>query len=142
MNQTAKKPRLTAAERRAAQAQEALAREQETWANFGVKYHERMMAAMWRYMNTPSVFSVTRKDDSSQAYVFLSHAGYESEHELPVKLPQSYSWELISELESVERNLERYDEHQREQERLAQVRRDALAKLSGEELAVLGIKAY
>ncbi len=135
-----KKPRPTAAERRALREREEQARTAEVWTQFGATYHERMMAAMWRFMTTPSYFSVARKDEGSKVYVFLSNVGFESENELPVHLPQHYDWELISALEQVERDLERYDEQQREQERLAKVRRDALAKLSSEELSVLGIK--
>lgn len=135
-----KKARKTAAEKRA----EALAEQERKlsveWAEFSVTYVTKLLTLIHYFMKngqySPWYWTVNQTDSG----FLFSSLDSRTEIELPLILPEKYSWEIIDAVNSLNRAIEDREYELIEAQRKANLKTAALAKLTKEEQELLGIK--
>lgn len=132
--------RKSAAERQAEQQAKRLEMEAFEWSELAKTYAERFARLMFEYSTKPrAVFKVTRTEDPN-VYLFESWQDWSDEFTLPARLPSEYNEQLIMDLASAERALNRAEEVEAEENRRRQLKASALAKLTEEERQILELK--
>jgi len=132
--------RENAATRKAREEREKI----EAFAKVKAEHSERLMMLMSNYANLPG-FSFTADADGEQtaslAFVFKTSeyipGVWETEYHIPAELQ---TWDDYYELENAERVVSSYHVYVAEEDRKAQVRSEALAKLNKEERQLLGLE--
>lgn len=121
-----------------AQRDERLEAEREAYrAEFVAEYPQRLTRLVFEFATLWSVPRVKRYDENS--YVFMSEDSrntWNSEWVLPDVLT-NYRQDVYDNMETVEQEVQYYKDYLAEQERKANVRANALAKLTAEERELL-----
>lgn len=130
--------RKTAAERRAEAEQARKESEAATWAEFVKSYPARFANAMYDFLTNSPALAVKRLDENSFEF-YRNDQAYYDPRTLPAVLPETYSWELIYALESVENQVEELRAERDAEWRRMQTRAAALAKLTPEEREALDL---
>lgn len=121
-----------------AQRDERLEAEREAYrAEFVAEYPQRLTRLVFEFATLWSVPRVKRYDENS--YVFMSEDSrntWNSEWVLPDVLT-NYRQDVYDNMETVEQEVQYYKDYLAEQERKANVRANALAKLTSEERELL-----
>ena len=130
--------RETAKERYARVATETAEREAKEWAEFTATYPVRFANLLFKYMELSYAQFVVKKLDNETYSFFREDHAWRS-YELKVTPPVNYSWEYMDFMNSADAYLADYYAELAEAERKADVRRNALTKLSAEERELLGV---
>lgn len=130
--------RLTRAQREAREAAE----HQAAWEKFREEYPQRFAKVLFAFTRLAASgatvdrepFQVNQLDEETYAFGhdYVNAA-------LKVTTPVNQNWDVLWLLERLEGVVESYDRAQAEEQRQAQVKRDALAKLNAEERELLGL---
>ncbi len=127
--------RESAAERRAREANERAEREARVWVEFTAAYPKRFAALLFSYMELNyAEFRVTKLDEETYEFERKYTAA-----QLKVTPPANYNWEVLNDMERAEEELRDYAEERAEEARRAQVRANALMKLTAEERELLNV---
>lgn len=118
------------------------AERQADWEKFQSEYPRRFAQVLFGFTNLAAShatlegvpFGVDQLDEETYAFV---HDYVDLT--LKVTAPVNQVWEVLYNLERLEGIVEMYDRAVAEEQRQAQVRRDALAKLNAEERELLGL---
>lgn len=130
--------RETAAEKRAREAKEWAEREAKEWAEFTATYPVRFANLLFKYMELSHAQFLVKKLDVDTYSFFFKANPYRS-YELKVVPPVNYSWDYMDLMDCAERQLADYYAEVAEAERKANVRRNALTKLTAEERELLNL---
>lgn len=130
--------RETKAQREAREAEQR----QLDWVVFRNEYPRRFASVLFAFTRLAASgatlerepYQVDKLDEETYAFV---HDYTDST--LKVTAPVNQVWDVLYTLERLEGLVEMYDRAQAEEQRQAQVRREALAKLNAEERELLGL---
>lgn len=130
--------RKTAAERRAEAEQARIESETAIWAEFNRSYPVRFANAIYDFLTYSPALAVKRLDENSFEFS-RNDQDYYDPKVLPAVLPETYTWELIYALESVENQADELRAERAAEWLRMQTRAAALAKLTPEERKALDL---
>lgn len=130
--------RRTAAERRMEAETNRQASEAAVWVEFVSTYPIRFANAMYDFLTLALPLTVRRLNETDFEFI-RNDRDYYDPKVLPVAPPETYSWELIYALESVENQAAEIKAEREAEWRRMQTRAAALAKLTPEEREALDL---